>query len=51
MDPRLNSFDTVWAAAGTRRHAFPIAPGDLQRNTGATVASFGKAAARQAKRS
>jgi prolyl-tRNA editing enzyme YbaK/EbsC (Cys-tRNA(Pro) deacylase) len=40
MDPRLTAFDTVWAAAGTPRHVFPIAPEDLRRITGATVAPF-----------
>lgn len=40
MDPRLMTFDTVWAAAGTPRHVFPIAPGDLRRLSGATVAAF-----------
>ncbi|MEM9796441.1 MAG: YbaK/EbsC family protein [Pseudomonadota bacterium] len=40
MDPRLLDFETVWAAAGTPRHVFPIAPEVLQRITGATVAAF-----------
>lgn len=40
MDPRLKDFATVWAAAGTPRHIFPIAPGDLQRIAAATVAPF-----------
>jgi prolyl-tRNA editing enzyme YbaK/EbsC (Cys-tRNA(Pro) deacylase) len=40
MDPRLMDFPQVWAAAGTPRHIFPIAPVDLQRITGATVAAF-----------
>ena len=39
-DPRLSDFDTVYAAAGTPRHIFPIAPGDLLRITGAEVAEF-----------
>ena len=39
-DPRLSDFDTVYAAAGTPRHIFPIAPGDLLRITGADVAEF-----------
>jgi prolyl-tRNA editing enzyme YbaK/EbsC (Cys-tRNA(Pro) deacylase) len=39
-DPRLLDFATVWAAAGTPRHIFPIAPRDLVRVTGATVAPF-----------
>jgi len=40
MDPRLLEFDVVWAAAGTPRHVFAIAPGDLLRITGAVVATF-----------
>jgi prolyl-tRNA editing enzyme YbaK/EbsC (Cys-tRNA(Pro) deacylase) len=40
MDPRIMEFDTVWAAAGTPRHVFAIAPGDLVRITGAVVAPF-----------
>ncbi len=40
MDPRLLEFDVVWAAAGTPRHVLAIAPGDLVRVTGATVADF-----------
>ncbi|SFI21531.1 YbaK/EbsC family protein [Jannaschia pohangensis] len=40
MDPRLIDFDVVWAAAGTPRHVFPIAPKDLLRVTGATLADF-----------
>ena len=39
-DPRLTDFAEVWAAAGTPRHIFPIAPADLLRITGATVAAF-----------
>ena len=39
-DPRLSDFPTVWAAAGTPRHIFPVAPADLLRATGATVAAF-----------
>ena len=40
FDPRLNDFAVIWAAAGTPRHVFPIAPGDLLRITGATPADF-----------
>lgn len=40
FDPRLMDFPTVWAAAGTPRHIFPIAPADLLRITGATAAPF-----------
>lgn len=39
-DPRLLAFDTVWAAAGTPRHVFAIAPDTLVRVTGARVAPF-----------
>ncbi|MFD1880151.1 YbaK/EbsC family protein [Paracoccus pacificus] len=39
-DPKLSEFDTIWAAAGTPRHIFPIAPKDLLRITGATPADF-----------
>lgn len=40
FDPRLLDFDVVWAAAGTPRHIFAIAPGDLLRLTGGQVADF-----------
>ena len=40
LDPRLLQFDVVWAAAGTPRHIFPIAPADLHRLTGAEAADF-----------
>jgi prolyl-tRNA editing enzyme YbaK/EbsC (Cys-tRNA(Pro) deacylase) len=40
FDPRLLGFDVVWAAAGTPRHVFPIAPGDLVRISGARPADF-----------
>lgn len=40
LDPRLMDFPLVWAAAGTPRHIFPIAPADLHRLTGATLAPF-----------
>lgn len=39
-DPRLLAFDTIWAAAGTPRHIFPIAPDRLLTLTGAQVADF-----------
>ncbi len=39
-DPRLCDFETVWAAAGTPRHIFPIAPDDLVRITNARIAPF-----------
>ena len=40
LDPRLMDFPTVWAAAGTPRHIFPIAPADLLRITAARTAPF-----------
>lgn len=40
IDPRLLEFREVWAAAGTPRHIFPIAPDDLQRLSGAVLAEF-----------
>lgn len=40
FDPRLSEFDVVWAAGGTPRHVFPIAPGDLLRLTGAEPGDF-----------
>ncbi len=40
MDPTLLTFPTVWAAAGTPRHIFAIAPTQLQQVTGAMVADF-----------
>lgn len=40
MDRRLTEFATVWAAAGTPRHIFAIAPEVLQRISGANLADF-----------
>ena len=40
LDPRLTGFDRVWAAAGTPRHIFAIAPADLHRLTGAEIVDF-----------
>lgn len=40
MDPRLMDFAVVWAAAGTPRHIFAIAPAALRRITGAALAGF-----------
>lgn len=40
FDPRLLDFDRVWAAAGTPRHVFAIAPKVLLKMTRATVAEF-----------
>jgi len=40
IDPRLFDFAVLWAAAGTPRHVFAIAPDTLARITGATRAGF-----------
>ena len=40
IDPRLLDFTTVWAAAGTPRHVFSIAPRMLMSLTSATLADF-----------
>lgn len=40
FDPRLLEFAEIWAAAGTPRHIFRVAPGDLLRVTGAEPADF-----------
>ena len=40
FDPRLMDFAVVWAAAGTPRHVFAAAPGDLLRLSGAALAPF-----------
>lgn len=40
FDPRLRDFQQVWAAAGTPRHIFAIAPDRLLAITGATEADF-----------
>jgi prolyl-tRNA editing enzyme YbaK/EbsC (Cys-tRNA(Pro) deacylase) len=40
FDPRLLEFDVVWAAAGTPRHVFAIAPDVLLRLSGAEKPDF-----------
>lgn len=40
LDPRLLDFAEVWAAAGTPRHMFRVAPEALVRATAAAVADF-----------
>jgi len=40
FDPRLLQFETVFAAAGTPRHLFWIAPGRLMALSGARAAEF-----------
>ena len=37
VDEDLLGYDVVWAAAGTPRHVFPVAPDDLVRAAGGTV--------------
>lgn len=39
-DPRLMEFEVVWAAAGTPRHIFPVAPDVLLRLSGARLGAF-----------
>lgn len=38
VDEDLLAYDVIWAAAGTPRDVFPIAPAELVRVAGATVA-------------
>jgi prolyl-tRNA editing enzyme YbaK/EbsC (Cys-tRNA(Pro) deacylase) len=40
VDRHLTGFEVVWAAAGTPRHVFPIAPADLLKATGGQVADI-----------
>lgn len=40
LDPRLQEFAQVWAAAGTPHHVFAISPPDLKRLTGAQIVDF-----------
>ncbi len=40
FDPRLLDFDVVYAAAGTPRHIFPVAPAVLLTATGGHEADF-----------
>ena len=40
VDLDLLGYDEVWAAAGTPRHVFPLAPADLVRLAGATPAAL-----------
>ncbi|MFY9246881.1 MAG: YbaK/EbsC family protein, partial [Roseicyclus sp.] len=40
FDPRLLDFDLVYAAAGTPRHIFAIAPQRLLELSGAILADF-----------
>ena len=40
LDPRLAEFAQVWAAAGTPRHVFAIAPDRLQAVTAARTGDF-----------
>jgi prolyl-tRNA editing enzyme YbaK/EbsC (Cys-tRNA(Pro) deacylase) len=40
FDPKLLSYDVIWAAAGTPNHVFSVAPRALADAVGATVADF-----------
>lgn len=40
FDPALAQHETIWAAAGTPRHVFPLAPAELLAATDATEADF-----------
>jgi len=40
IDRHLTGFEVVWAAAGTPRHVFPLAPADLVAATGGRVADI-----------
>ena len=40
FDPRLLDFPLIYAAAGTPRHIFPIAPADLLKISSAQVSEF-----------
>lgn len=40
LDPRLQDFSVVWAAAGTPRHIFATDPATLVQITAARIASF-----------
>jgi len=40
VDPRLSTFAVVYAAGGTPRHVFAIAPADMIRLSGAVSADF-----------
>ena len=40
IDHDLLQYDVVWAAAGTPRHVFPIAPAELLRISGGRVADL-----------
>ncbi|MEO3414756.1 YbaK/EbsC family protein [Roseovarius sp. CAU 1744] len=40
FDPRLLSFDKVWAAAGTPRHVFAAPPAELMQMAGASAGDF-----------
>ncbi|TDT77733.1 prolyl-tRNA editing enzyme YbaK/EbsC (Cys-tRNA(Pro) deacylase) [Litoreibacter halocynthiae] len=40
IDPRLTEFELIWAAAGTPRHIFSLAPSDLITLTNGQLADF-----------
>lgn len=43
FDPKLAEFSTIWAAGGTPRHMFEIAPSDILRISKAKVFTFTEA--------
>ncbi|MDA3039573.1 MAG: YbaK/EbsC family protein [Actinomycetota bacterium] len=42
IDPHLLTFEVIWAAAGTPRHVFPVAPNLLRQVTGASIGDFAR---------
>jgi prolyl-tRNA editing enzyme YbaK/EbsC (Cys-tRNA(Pro) deacylase) len=40
LDPHLQRFDEIWAAAGTPDSVFPLSPGELLRLSGAEIADI-----------
>jgi Cys-tRNA(Pro) deacylase len=40
LDPDLQRFERVWAAAGTPDSVFPLSPADLARMSGAVIGAF-----------
>lgn len=40
LDPRLQDFDIVWAAAGTPHHVFAISPSVLAQMTSSQISDF-----------
>ena len=40
LDPALQGYEEIWAAAGTPDSVFPLSPGDLLKITGAQIADI-----------